>query len=76
MDASLGELFDAYNDKVAELDVINDILNTAWFTIGSKVELFNNAKFVIGPHGAAFSNILHIKNIHKLCPFLIYLEFS
>jgi len=42
MDASLGELFDAYNDKVAELDVINVKMNTAWFTIGSKSELFNN----------------------------------
>ena len=42
MDASLGELFDAYNEKVAELDVINDLLNTGWFTIGSKSELLNN----------------------------------
>lgn len=42
MDASLGELFDAYNEKVAELDVINDQMNTAWFTIGSKSELFKN----------------------------------
>ena len=42
MDASFTELFKQYNDKVIELDNAKDILNTAWYTYGSKNELLNN----------------------------------
>ena len=43
MDASLGELFDAYNEKVLELTEVKDILNTAWYTFGTKGELTQNS---------------------------------
>ena len=42
MDASFTELFKQYNDKSIELDNAKDILNTAWYTYGSKNELLNN----------------------------------
>ena len=42
MDASFTELFKQFNEKVLELDNAKDILNTAWYTYGSKNELLNN----------------------------------
>ena len=42
MDASFSELFKQYNQRLDELDNVNDILNTAWFTFGSKNELLAN----------------------------------
>lgn len=42
MDASFSELFKQYNQRVDELDNVKDILNTAWFTFGSKNELLAN----------------------------------
>ena len=42
MDASFSELFQEYNNKVDELDKVKDILNTAWYTYGSKSELLAN----------------------------------
>lgn len=37
------------------------ILQTGSLDFLKQVELFNNAKFVIGPHGAAFSNLVFCK---------------
>ena len=42
MDASFVELFKQFNEKILELDNAKDILNTAWYTYGSKNELLNN----------------------------------
>ena len=42
MDASFSELFQEYNSKVEELDQVKNVLNTAWYTFGSKSELLSN----------------------------------
>jgi len=43
MDASLGMLFDSYNEKVSELDDALDVMDTAYFVLGSRKELLENS---------------------------------
>jgi len=43
MDASLGMLFESYNEKVSELDDALDVMNTAYFVLGTRKELLENA---------------------------------
>jgi len=43
MDASLGMLFESYNQKVSELDNVIDEMNTAYFVVGNKKELLENS---------------------------------
>ena len=43
MDASLGMLFESYNQKVSELEDVIDEMNTAYFVVGNKKELLENS---------------------------------
>jgi len=42
MDASFKELFHQYNQRLDEIEQFNNVLNSAWFTFGSKNELLDN----------------------------------
>ena len=42
LDGAFVEIFDAYTEKVSELDAAKDIINQGWYTFGYKDELYKN----------------------------------